>query len=487
MNLNKPHAEPADSGAPGKINTSAYQIPQKIPEGIFRAYDIRGPVDADHLTPDLAFTIGLAIGAEAKERAEDVIIVGRDGRLSGAVLHEALCTGLLASGLKIVDIGLVPTPLVYYATFRFGITAAVMITASHNPGNHNGFKVILKGKTLTTSDIADLYQRIVNRRFVSGCGQHSTIPCIIEDYIRYVTERISLCRPLKIVVDCGNGVPGLVAPALYRALGCEVVELYCDVDGHFPNHHPDPLVPENLEALMERVRLEKADIGLALDGDGDRLGIVTEESEIIWPDRQLMLFAEEVLAKHPGSIIIFDVKCSRLLPAVIEKAGGRPIMWRTGHSIIKNKMLEVGAILAGEMSGHIFFKDDWFGFDDGLYVGVRLLEILSRQNGPASALFAALPNSVNTPELKLAMSDDKKAAFMARLLSEAYFGADAKKITIDGLRVDFPYGWGLVRPSNTSPYLTLRFEADTAAHLEEIKTLFRSQLWAIEKNLVLPF
>lgn len=487
MNLNKQHVAQVDLVAQEKLNNQNYQIPRKIPADVFRAYDIRGSVDPENITPDLAYAIGLAVGAEARGRDEHSIIVGRDGRLSGPQLHAALCAGLLASGLNVVDIGLVPTPLVYYATYRFGITAGVMITASHNPGHHNGFKVVLKGKTLTTTDIADLSQRIIEQRFVSGQGQLSTMACVIEDYIRYVTERISLSRPLKIVVDCGNGVPGLVAPALYRALGCEVVELYCDLDGHFPNHHPDPLVPENLEKLIERVRLEKADLGLAFDGDGDRLGIVTEQGEIIWPDRQMMLFSQDVLAQHPGAMIIFDVKCSRFLPMVIEQAGGKPLMWRTGHSIVKNKMLEVGAILAGEMSGHIFFKDDWFGFDDGLYVGVRLLQILSRQNKSASAVFAALPNSVNTPELKLAMAEDKKAGFMARLLEQASFGADAQKITIDGLRVDFPYGWGLVRPSNTSPYLTLRFEADTVENLEKIKNLFRQQLLAIEKNLILPF
>ena len=487
MNLKKPAAELADLAALEKNKICDYQISQNIPADIFRAYDIRGPVAADYLTPDLAYTIGLAIGAQAKDLGENAIIVGRDGRLSGPQMHQALCAGLLASGLNIADIGIVPTPLVYYATARFGISTGVMITASHNPGNHNGFKIVLQGKTLTTADIANLYHRIMDRRFVHGAGEKSTMACAIEDYIRYVSERISLPRPLKIVVDCGNGVPGLVAPALYRALGCEVVELYCDLDGRFPNHHPDPLVPGNLVDLIARVRAEKADLGLAFDGDGDRLGIVTDQGEIIWPDRLMMLFSQNVLTKHPGAIIIFDVKCSRFLPVVIEQAGGRPLMWRTGHSIIKNKMLEVGAVLAGEMSGHIFFKDEWFGFDDGLYVGARLLQVLSRQNKSAAAVFAALPDSVNTPELKLPMDDDKKTGFMTRLLRDAYFGADAQKITIDGLRVDFPFGWGLVRPSNTSPYLTMRFEADTPENLEKIKNLFREQLLAIEKDLNLPF
>lgn len=486
MNSKKPIGEPVDLVAPENNDTSL-KVPEVIPPEVFRAYDIRGPVDAENITPGLAYAIGVAIGSEAIECGEKAIIVGRDGRLSGPKLHQALCAGLLATGIDIADIGVAPTPLVYYATFRFGLGAGVMITASHNPGNHNGFKIVLQGKTLTTSDITALYHRIIDRRFASGAGQRSTMACVIEDYIRYVAAQISLNRPLKIVVDCGNGVPGIIAPALYRALGCTVVELFCDLDGHFPNHHPDPLVPENLEDLIARVREEKADLGLAFDGDGDRLGIVTDEGEIIWPDRQMMLFSQNVLEKLPGAKIIFDVKCSRFLPLVITQAGGQPLMWRTGHSIIKNKMLESGAVLAGEMSGHIFFKDEWFGFDDGLYVGARMLQIISRQQKSASAVFAALPNSVNTPELKLPMAEDRKSGFMTRLLNEADFGEEAQKITIDGLRVDFSYGWGLVRPSNTSHYLTLRFEANTQVDLEKIKTLFRQQLLRIDQNLTLPF
>ncbi len=464
-----------------------YQIPNVIPQEVFRAYDIRGPVDPENITPDLAYVIGLAIGAEAKAQNEHAIIVGRDGRISGPQLHHALCAGLLNSGLNIADIGIVPTPVMYYATFRYGISTGVMITASHNPWNHNGFKVVLKGKTLSTEGITSLYQRIVQKNFIEGDGQHSVIPCVIEDYIRYVLERVQLKRRLKIVVDCGNGVTGCVAPDLYRSMGCEVTELYCELDGHFPNHHPDPLVPENLTALIERVRSEKADLGLAFDGDGDRLGIVTNEGEIIWPDRQMMLFSKQVLANNPGAIVIFDVKCSRFLPDVIKEAGGQPLMWRTGHSIIKNKMHEVGAVLAGEMSGHIFFKDEWFGFDDGLYVGARLLQILAQQRKTSAELFAKLPNSINTPELKISMPDNRKAGFMMQLISQSDFGEQSQKITIDGLRVDFPYGWGLVRPSNTSPYLTLRFEADTAENLELIKNQFRQQLLNIDKSLALPF
>ncbi len=487
MSLKRQSEVQVDSAVPEKIKANAYHVPEKLPADIFRAYDIRGPVEEGCLTADVAYAIGLAVGAQAKENSENTIIVARDGRLSGPQLHQALCAGLLSSGLNILDIGIVPTPLMYFATFRLNVSAGVMITASHNPGNHNGFKVMLQGKTLTTNGIAALQQRIIDKRFVKGEGQHSIMACIIDDYIHYITSRVKLHRPVKLVVDCGNGVPGLVAPVLYRALGCEVIELFCELDGNFPNHHPDPLVPENLTALIERVRVEKADLGLAFDGDGDRLGVVTNEGEIIWPDRQLMLFCQDVLAKNPGATVIFDVKCSRFLPEVITASGGQPLMWRTGHSIIKNKMLEVNAILAGEMSGHIFFKDDWFGFDDGLYVGVRLLQILSQQNRSASAVFAILPNSVNTPELKLNMPENEKAAFMSRFLAESNFGSDSEKITIDGLRVNFSYGWGLVRPSNTSAYLTLRFEADTTENLEKIKKIFRAQLLAVNPSLNLPF
>ncbi len=486
MNSKKLNVAPVDLEAPEKFEEKNYQVPLHIPADIFRAYDIRGPVNEENLTSDLAYAIGLAIGAEACNRGEKALIVGRDGRLSGLELHNALCAGLLASGRDVVDVGLVPTPLTYFATHRFGITAGVMVTASHNPGDHNGFKIVLQGQTLSTVDISNLYQRILKKQFVSGLGQLNNLACLIDDYIRYVVEHISLSRPLKMVVDCGNGIPGIVAPRLYRALGCEVSELFCDVDGRFPNHHPDPSVPENLSALINQVRQEKADLGLAFDGDGDRLGVVTDQGEIIWPDRLLMLFAQELIAKQPGAKIIFDVKCSRHLPLLIEQVGGVPIMWRTGHSIIKSKMLEVGALLAGEMSGHIFFKDDWFGFDDGFYVGARLLQILAQKTLSSSAVFAALPNSVNTPELKLAMEEDKKSIFMAELLKKAHFQG-AKIITMDGLRVDFDFGWGLIRPSNTSPYLTLRFEADTTYHLEKIKELFRVQLLAIDKNLILPF
>lgn len=468
------------------LTSPPYAVPRQIAHEIFRTYDIRGPVDADNLTPDLAFAIGLSIGSEAQAIDERTLIVGRDGRLSGPILHPALCAGLRAAGCHVLDIGEVPTPVVYFATHRLPTSSGVMITASHNPGHHNGFKIVLKGRTLAAEDIAKLYQRIINRDFTKGSGNYEIYPGILPEYLAYITSIIQLKRPLKIVVDCGNGVAGGIAPTLYRALGCEVIELFCDIDGRFPNHHPDPTVPENLKDLIHAVDANSADIGLAFDGDADRLGIVTDQGEVIWPDRQLMLFAQDVLSRHPNAKIIFDVKCSRNLIDIIRAAGGEPLMWRTGHSIIKSKMLTEHAPLAGEMSGHIFFKDEWFGFDDGLYVGARLLRILSEQTQTSSALFAALPNSINTPELKLPMPEHLKVAFMQRLITEARF-SEKERITLDGLRVDFGYGWGLVRPSNTSPYLILRFEADTLDHLEDIKAIFRKELLALDSTLELPF
>jgi phosphomannomutase/phosphoglucomutase len=474
-----------DLAAQDSTNLSHYNVPTIIPNEVFRAYDIRGPVEATGLTADLSYAIGLAFASEAREKQQTVVAVGRDGRLSGPELTQALMRGICDAGIDILDIGMVPTPLLYFATNRLATTSGVMVTASHNPGNHNGFKIVLCGKTLTTDEIRALRERIVQQRFTQGHGKITSVD-IIEDYEKYVTDRIHLSRPLKVVVDCGNGIAGNIVPNLYRKLGCEVIELFCDVDGRFPNHHPDPTVPENLTTLIDTVKKTQADIGLGFDGDADRLGMVTDLGEIIWPDRQMMLFAKDVLSHQPGADIIFDVKCSRHLPAIIAQYGGNPIMWRTGHSILKAKLFELDAALAGEMSGHIFFKDEWFGFDDGIYVGARLLRILSQQTRKVSQVFAELPNSVNTPELKLPMAEDRKQAFMQQLISQGDFSG-AKLITIDGVRVEFPDGWGLIRPSNTSPYLILRFEADTKAGLEKIKHLFSQQLLKIDPRLQLPF
>lgn len=471
--------------AQDSINLPHYNIPTIVANDVFRAYDIRGPVEPDSLTADLSYAIGLAFGSEVREKQQTTVAVGRDGRLSGPELTRALMRGICDAGVDILDIGMVPTPLLYFATHQLKTNSGVMVTASHNPGHHNGFKIVLCGKTLTTEGIHALRERIVQRRFTQGQGKVTSID-VIQDYEKYVTDRIHLARPLKVVVDCGNGVAGNMVPNLYRKLGCEVIELYCDVDGRFPNHHPDPTVPENLTVLIDTVKKTQADLGLALDGDADRLGMVTDLGEIIWPDRQMMVFANDVLTHHHGATIIFDVKCTRHLPILIAQYGGKPIMWRTGHSILKAKLFELNAALAGEMSGHIFFNDEWFGFDDGIYVGARLLRILSEQTHRVSHVFAELPNSVNTPELKLPMAEDKKQSFMRELVNRGDFPGGTL-ITIDGLRVEFADSWGLIRPSNTSPYLILRFEADTEAGLENIKQLFRQQLLKIDAHLALPF
>lgn len=462
-----------------------YKIPSKIPSGIFRTYDIRGETGVDGITADVAYAIGLSIGSEARERKLSSIIVGRDARLTGPELTKALITGLRETGIDVVDVGVVPTPLVYFATNTLSMNSGVMVTASHNPAHHNGFKIVLNGRTVSTEGVQAIYQRILDRRFEKGEGALSTYD-ITSDYLSTVKQKIQLKRPLKVVVDCGNGIAGEIAPALYRSIGCEVIELFCDVDGRFPNHHPDPTIPENLRDIIATVKKENADIGLAFDGDADRLGVVTNKGEIIWPDRQMILFSQDVLSRHPGAKIVFDVKCTGLLPKEIKAHGGFPIMYRTGHSVLKAKMFSEDAILAGEMSGHIFFREDWFGFDDGIYVGARLLKIVSEDDRSSSELFSALPNSVNTPELKLPMPEEEKKAFMNSLLQKAQF-ENAERITIDGLRVEFEYGWGLIRPSNTSPYLILRFEAVTKEHLEDIKEQFRQQLLALNPSLQLPF
>lgn len=473
------------SEIPANINSKDI-IPTTIPENLFRTYDIRGAVADDGLTVGLAYAIGLAIASEAREQGQKAIIVGCDGRLSGPQLATALIRGLCETGLTVLNVGVVPTPLVYFATNRLETNSGVMVTASHNPGNHNGFKIVLNGKTLTMEGITAIKTRIQERSFKKDKKGRKIDIDIIQDYETYLIQHIQLARPLKIVVDCGNGVAGKIAPGLYRQMGCEVVELFCEVDGNFPNHHPDPTIPDNLITLIDTVKKTNADLGFAFDGDADRLGVVTEKGEIIWPDRQLMLFSMDLLSRLPDSDIIFDVKCSRHLPAIIKKYHGNPVMWRTGHSAIKEKLFEMNAPLAGEMSGHIFFKDEWFGFDDGMYVGARLLRIVSHSSQRVSEIFGALPNSINTPELKLPMPEEEKPLFMQKLAERAVFG-DAKVITIDGLRVEFENGWGLVRPSNTSPYLILRFEANTEDELKRIEEIFRTQLLNIDGMLKLSF
>lgn len=455
-----------------------------INASIFRAYDIRGIVGTT-LTREGVYAIGRALGSLVLEKKEKSIAIGQDGRESGGLLSAALREGLLSTGCDVIDIGVVPTPLLYYATYTLATRSGVMLTGSHNPAEYNGLKMMINGETLAEEGIQHLYQRILRQDFHTGEG-HLTQTNILDNYLTHLIQDIQLSRPLKVVVDCGNGVAGTVAPLLFRRMGCEVYELFCDLDSRFPNHHPDPSQLENLQDLITEVKKTGADIGLAFDGDGDRLGVVTQQGEVIWPDRQLMLFAKSILAKRPAAKIIYDVKCSNRLAEVIKAAGGEPIMWKTGHSFIKSKLAETQAVLAGEMSGHLFFKDNWYGFDDAIYAGARLLQILAETTQSSAALFHDIPNSVNTPELKIMVDEEEKFILMQQLIARANFEA-AETLTIDGLRVNFPDGWGLVRPSNTTPCLVLRFEADDESILAKIQNLFRDLLLDVKPGLVLPF
>jgi phosphomannomutase/phosphoglucomutase len=456
----------------------------QIPLEIFRAYDIRGKVGKS-LTSDIVYTIARAIGSQAIALGEQHIAIARDGRLSGPTLNKALAAGLLDSGLTVIDLDAIPTPLLYFATHTLASTSGVMLTGSHNPADYNGLKIVLKGETLAAHDIQALYKRIIQQDFVSGQGAIIS-ENILPNYLKTITTDINLARPLKIVVDCGNGIPGKVAPILYRALGCEVIELFCEVDGNFPNHHPDPTQLDNMQDLIQAVAKHKADLGLAFDGDGDRLGIITNQGELIWPDRQMIVFAQDILSRNSNAMIIYDVKCTGHLDKAIGQLGGRPLMWKTGHSLIKAKMRETGALLAGEMSGHIFFKERWYGFDDGMYAGARLLEIIARDGRSCSDIFQAIPNSVNTPELKISIAEEQKFPFIEKFVECAKFPT-AKLTTLDGLRADFADGWGLLRASNTMPCLIMRFEADNELALHRIQQQFCQQLLLIDANLTLPF
>jgi phosphomannomutase/phosphoglucomutase len=455
-----------------------------IDPSIFRAYDIRGVVDRT-LTPHAVEMIGRAVGSEALQRGRNTVVVGRDGRLSGPVLSSALIRGITSTGCDVKDVGCVPTPVLYFATRHLDTQTGVIVTGSHNPPDYNGLKMVIDGETLSGESIQSLRERIEDQRFISGQGSIENVN-IVPDYLERIRGDVKLERPLRVAIDCGNGVAGIVAPDLFRSMGCEVIELFCDVDGNFPNHHPDPGKEENLKDLMAIVEAKQADVGLAFDGDGDRLGVVSSEGRIIWPDRVLMLYAMDILDRNPGGKVIYDVKCTRYLDSIIRDHGGTPLMWKTGHSLIKAKIRETGALLAGEMSGHIFINERWYGFDDGLYAGVRLLEILARDPRPSSEVFAELPDSVNTPELNVAMQEGEPPVFMSRLLEKAHFEG-ASVSTIDGLRADFDDGWGLVRASNTTPVLVLRFEADNAAALARIMEAFRRVMLQVQPDLELPF
>ncbi|MEL0270617.1 MAG: phosphomannomutase/phosphoglucomutase [Gammaproteobacteria bacterium] len=447
---------------------------QAVSKSIFKAYDIRGIVNED-LTIETVVLIGKAIGSESIDRGERGIVVGRDGRTSGPDLMNALVEGIKSTGCHVVKIGMIPTPVLYYATYSKGASSGVMITGSHNPPNYNGFKMMIAGETLSGERILNLYDRINNQNFHQGQGTSTTID-IQEDYLNRVTSDISIKRPLKIVVDCGNGVAGHLAPKLFEALGCEVVKLFCHIDGNFPNHHPDPSKLENLNDLIAEIKAEKADLGLAFDGDGDRLGVIDEKGNVIWADRQMILFSRDVIHRNPGAKIVFDVKCSSLLSKDISNQGGRPILSRTGHSFIKAKIKEESALLGGEMSGHIFFNERWYGFDDALYAGARLLEILSSRNESCSEIFSELPDSFNTPEINIHF-DKQGDQFdaMEKLKKTANFN-EGVLTTIDGIRLDYEDCWGLVRPSNTTPCLVLRFEAETEVSLKRIREEFREWL-----------
>ncbi|MCP4406751.1 MAG: phosphomannomutase/phosphoglucomutase [Gammaproteobacteria bacterium] len=450
---------------------------------IFRAYDIRGLVHSA-LTPSVVRSIGHAVGVLYPDSPR--VVVARDGRLSSAELATAVRQGLMSAGCSIIDIGEVPTPVLYYAAHVLGTGAGIMVTGSHNPPEYNGLKLVMDGKTLHGKDIQQIYQRILQGDMPLSQGQWEHMD-LTQSYIERICEDVKLARTLRIAIDCGNGVAGPTAAALFRALGCDVRELHCQIDGHFPNHHPNPSIPSNLEDLITCVTAEGLALGLAFDGDGDRLGVVDEQGLIIWADRQMMLYAKDVLSRNPGAEIIYDVKSSRLLGDMIKRYGGRPLMWKTGHSFVKAKMKQTGALLAGEMSGHIFFKERWYGFDDGLYTAARLLEILSQDDRPSSEVFAELPNAISTPELNVHFDQDgAQHDYMLALVASAEF--EGGQINdIDGLRVDYPDGWGLVRASNTTPSLVIRFEAENQSTLQKIQEIFRVQLLKVDPSLRLPF
>ena len=455
-----------------------------LPPEIFKAYDIRGIVGKT-LTPAIVRAVGQALGTRALELGRDTFAIGRDGRLSGPELAGALAEGLQASGVNVVDLGMVATPMTYFAAHHLGTGCSVMVTGSHNPPDYNGLKMVVDGATLSGDDIQDVRASIEAGRLLTGSGtysQHDIGPA----YIERIVGDVKLTRTMRIAVDCGNGVAGAFAPTLYRKMGCTVAELFCDVDGNFPNHHPDPSQPKNLIDLVQRLQKGDCELGLAFDGDGDRLGVVTRSGHVIYPDRQLMLFAADVLSRMPGATVIYDVKSTRNLKPWITRHGGVPLLWKTGHSLIKAKMKETHAALAGEMSGHTFFGERWFGFDDGMYAGARLLEIVSREKDP-SAKLESLPDAVSTPELNIQCAEGEPHALVARIAESETFPGATEVIRIDGLRVEYPDGFGLARASNTTPVVVLRFEANDAAALARIQNEFRKILARAKPGTPLPF
>lgn len=457
----------------------------ELDQTIFRAYDIRGIVD-ESLTDQSVYHLGRSFATQAQSQGATEVVVAADGRLSGPALKGFFCDGLRDGGCDVIDVGYVATPLLYFAAHQRDNKTGVMITGSHNPANYNGFKMMIAGNTLSGDDIQALKNRMLEQDYSSGEGAYQEQE-IRSSYLEYVINDIKLSSDMTVVVDCGNGIPGNTAPELFERLGCKVIPLFCDVDGTFPNHHPDPGKPANLQDVIAKVAETGADLGLAFDGDGDRLGVVTNSGKIIYPDRYTMLFAEDIIARNPGAEIIFDVKCTRLLADVIRNAGGKATMWKTGHSLIKGKMKESGALLAGEMSGHIFFKERWFGFDDGLYSAARLLEILSsrKQDGQtADQVFASYPEDISTPELNITVTEQTKFSIIEQLRAAEFPNGELN--SIDGVRVDYADGWGLVRASNTTPVLVLRFEAQTEGALQRIRDEFQQKLAAVDVDLLIP-
>lgn len=463
-----------------------------LPTQVYKAYDIRGIVPSE-LNKQFAHLLGRALALRALKLGIQQAVIGFDGRHSSPQLAAALAEGMRSEGMNTLDIGMVPTPMVYYQAAEHAIGLAVAITGSHNPPQYNGFKIMLDGKAIYGEDILSLHadmqalsvEASAAERDPKAQGQASSAD-VVEPYIARISSDIQLARPMKIVIDCGNGVGAVAATKLFQALGCEVDALYCEVDGRFPNHHPDPADPKNLQDIIEHLKNTDCELGLAFDGDADRLGVVTKQGQIIWPDRQLILFLKDVLQRVPGSTIIYDVKCSRHVGEAIKAAGGEPLMWKTGHSLVKAKMAEIGSPLAGEMSGHIFFKERWYGFDDGLYAGARLLEILSKVEDP-NATLEALPQDISTPELKLPMQEGEPHRFIARLQAEGQFPGALSTNQIDGVRAEYADGFGLARASNTTPVVVLRFEAQSEEALKRITAEFREAILAIRPQSELPF
>ncbi|MDR5757847.1 phosphomannomutase/phosphoglucomutase [Caballeronia sp. LZ035] len=464
----------------------------QVSQSIFKAYDIRGIVGKT-VDRDVAKSIGQAFGSEIKKQGGDSVVVARDGRLSGPELVGALADGLRAAGVDVIDVGMVPTPVGYFAASvplplpsgERRVDSCIVVTGSHNPPDYNGFKMVLRGAAIYGEQIQGLYKRIVDNDFATGEGSYTEFD-VQQMYLDRIVSDVKPVRGMKIVVDAGNGVAGGLAPRLFKALGCELVELFTDIDGNFPNHHPDPAHVENLQDVIKALKETDAEVGFAFDGDGDRLGVVTKDGQVIFPDRQLMLFAQEVLSRNKGGQIIYDVKCTRNLAKWVREQGGEPIMWKTGHSLVKAKLRETGAPLAGEMSGHVFFKDRWYGFDDGLYTGARLLEILSRVADP-SKLLNDLPDSLSTPELQIKMEEGENVQLIAKLQKNAKFTGADDVLTIDGLRVEYPDGFGLARSSNTTPVVVMRFEADSEGALKRIQEDFRRVILAEKPDAKLPF